>query len=145
MQEVQHLVLRRPPNPLPSGLVEALHQALLDPPHVLRVAANLNRALALLHDGQTPDLFFLGDLIPQFERRRVGPPRILEAENRVEPHFVEQPQRRLQVLLALAGKPHDDIGRDRNRPARGLHPGNPLQVFLARVQPAHGFEHARRA
>src|SRR5580658_9338739 len=41
-QEIQRLVLRSTPDPLPRRLVESLHQTLFHPPHIGGVLLNLN-------------------------------------------------------------------------------------------------------
>ena len=46
--------------------------------------------------------FFFRDLIFEVQRRRVGPARILEAEDRIVLHLIEQPQRRIEIGFRLA-------------------------------------------
>ena len=59
----------------------------------LRVAPDLDGALLFLQDHEPPRLLFFGDLVVHRQRRRVRPRRILEAEQRVVLHFVQQVQR----------------------------------------------------
>ena len=143
MNEVERPVLRSASDPLTRGLIITFHEGLFDGAHQLRVAADLDGALLFLHDRQPAALFFFADVIGQIQRGGIGPARVLEAEQRIVFHFVQQRQRLLEVLFGLAGKAHDDVGGDGDVAARLLHPIDAAHVFVARVEPLHASQHVR--
>src|SRR5712691_10086645 len=93
VQEIERLVLRRPSDPLTGGRVESFDQASLHRTNVVRVAPHLDGALPFLENGQPQALLFLWNLVPEAQRRRIRPPRVLEAEDRVVLHFLDEPER----------------------------------------------------
>ena len=75
----------------------------------------------------------------------LGRSRVLEGEDAVVPHAIDERQRALEVFDGLAGKAHDDVGRERDIGHCRPDAIDDLQVGVAGVAPAHGREHARRA
>ena len=52
---------------------------------------------------------------------------------------------RLEIRLGLAGEADDDVGGDGDVAPRVLHPLDAAHVLVARVEPLHSLEHARRS
>jgi len=71
---------------------------------------------------------------PPWQRRGVRPGGVLETEQGIVLHLVQQIERGLEVLFRLAGEAHDDIGGKSVLAARGLQPLDALHVFLASVE-----------
>ena len=105
MREIQSAILRRAANPLSQRLVAAFHVDLFDLPDQIGVAPDLDGALLLLHDRQAARLLLLRNLVLHGEGGGIGPRRILEAEQGIVLHFVEQTERVLKIGLGFAGKP----------------------------------------
>ena len=78
-------------------------------------------------------LLFLGNLIVQRQRRRIRPPRILEAEHGIVLDFVEQPERRFKILFGLAREPDDDIAGDRDVAAARSSSTRCARIYSSRV------------
>src|ERR1039457_344251 len=145
VREIERTIPRGPPDPLARGLVVAFHHRFFHRSHQPAVAPDLDGALQLLQDGEAAALFFLGNMIVERQRRRVGTPGILEAEQRIVFDFFEQPQRLLEIALGLAGKADDDVGGDGDVAFRALHPLDAAHVLVASVQALHAVEHRRPA
>jgi hypothetical protein len=73
VNEVERPVLSGPSNPLPRGLIIAFHEGLLDGTDQRGIPADLDVALHLLEDGETPGLFLFPDVILERERGRIRP------------------------------------------------------------------------
>src|SRR5882762_6474787 len=96
-QKVERLVLGSPPDPLPRRLVESFHQTLFNHADIGRIPANLNLALLLLDNRQPSSLLLLRDVVAQRQRGGVRAPRILEAEDGIVFHLVQQFERSLKI------------------------------------------------
>ena len=85
------------------------------------------------------------DLVGQ--RRRRGPParREHERERAVIADLLRRRERLLEVRFGLAGKPDDDVRRQRAVGHVLADQRNPLEVALARICAAHPLEHGARA
>src|SRR5205823_11929943 len=57
-------------------------------------------------------------------------------------NLVEQRERLFEILCRFAGESDDHVGSDADGTRGGLHPGNPLKVFLARVLTLHQLKDA---
>src|SRR6266542_1496913 len=130
--EVHDLV--RPGAPLDAALAPGpLHQDLDGAPLVRAVALQRD---AFLHRQQPvePLLDDLPrDLVLERGGRGSGAGRVLERVRAVEPGLLHHPERPPEVLLGLAGEPHDDVGGERD-PRNGLpDPPDPGQVPLRAV------------
>src|SRR5215467_14210132 len=68
-----------------------------------RVARGLDFPLLVLKNCKPPALLFLRNCVIHFQRRRVGPRRVLEREQAVVPYFVEQTQCLFQLSRAFPG------------------------------------------
>ena len=93
---------------------------------------------ALLHD-------LLGDLVVERGGARARPRRVLERVRAVEPRPLDHVERVGEVLLGLAGEPHDDVGRHRDVGDGRADRLEPAQVAIAPVRAPHRLEHAIRA
>ncbi len=89
----------------------------------------------------------LGDHVRRHEARlhvgRSGPRTRREDEGvrAVVPGVGAQRQRGLEVVLRLAGEPHDDVGRHRQVGDGGARRGEPLEVARRGVPAPHGAQH----
>ncbi len=123
-----------------------VHQNLDVAPHQPGVERGLNLPLQGLQRHDPPCLFSLVHIVGQtLGSQRVRTRRILEREHAVVPHQGGERERRLEVLVGLAGEPHDHIGRQRHVRQRLANPRDEIQIALARVAAAHRFQHPRRA
>ena len=77
--------------------------------------------------------------------RRSGALGVDERERRREAHLAHERQRVLEVLLGLAGKAHDDVGRECDAGHGVLDAARKREEVLAGVAAVHGLEHARGA
>ena len=68
------------------------------------------------------DLHLFGDLLGHLGGRRARPRRILEREGAGEADLVDQRQRRLEIVLGLAGEADDEVGGERHVGPRRAHP-----------------------
>src|SRR5262249_48637444 len=68
----------------------------------------------------------------------------LERKYAVKFDSIQQRKGLFEIHLALPGKADNDVGGNTDLPSRGFHPGNPLQVLLAGVEPLHYVKHAGR-
>src|SRR5579872_6277836 len=125
--EVQCLILRCPSEPLAAGFVPPFNHYFNCLTEMLLVSALLDLALFFQQSCQTPRLFFVGNCIVHFDRRRIRTRRILEGKHRVILHFTQQRQRLLKIFFGLARKTDDRITCDADLPPRRLHPRNPFE------------------
>src|ERR1035438_10202892 len=142
MREIQRAILRGAADPLAQRLVAAFHQDLLDAADQFGIAADLYGALLFVEDHEPASLLFVGDLILHGQRGGVGARRVLEAEQRIVLHFVEQLEGFLEIGFGLAGKAHDDVGGQRHVALGVLDPGDALDVLIAGIEPLHRGEYA---
>ena len=92
----------------------------------------------LLDDGLVELSVHLGSTGP-------GPRRVLERVRLVEPRPPNHIERAPEVLLGLAGEPHDDVGAHGDVRDRGADPFEPAEVSLAPVRTLHRLQHAVRS
>src|SRR5438270_10581101 len=110
--EIQGLVLRGATNPLSASFVSGFNHYFsyfADMPHI---AGFLDLPLPLHKDGQAARLLVLGDAVDHSECRGVRARRILEGENAVELHFVQQAHRLFKVFYCFPGEANDHVSSD---------------------------------
>ena len=69
----------------------------------------------------------------------------LKANSEPIAHLFDERQRLLEVFFGLAGKSDDDVGREMDLGNGGADAPDRLEIFLARVEPLHAPQNARRA
>src|ERR1019366_120529 len=110
------------------------------------IARPLQFTLVLLQDLQATRFLGIRNGIGVLQRGSVRPGRVLEGENAIVSHFVEQAQGFAELGLRLARETDDHVRRDADLfVASGLYPGDALQILLAGVIAEHGLQYARRA
>src|SRR5581483_9532919 len=141
--KIQRLVLRSAADPLARRLIKSFYKLFLDPADCLSVAADLNGALLLLKDREAALLFVLVDVIFIAERGRIRTARVLETEQGIVLHFVEQRERLFEILFRFAREANNNIRRDGNIAPRRLQPFNAAHILIPGIQALHALEHAR--
>src|SRR5262245_19453610 len=106
MNKVERAILRGASDPLTRGLIIAFYEGLLGASDQLGIAPDLNSSLFFLQAGQAPAFFLFRDLIVKGQGGSIGPPGVLEAEQRIVLYFVQQGERLLEVRFGLARKSH---------------------------------------
>src|SRR5262249_28094033 len=86
-------------------------ESLADTPRVELRLMPFDQGLQTL---ETFGFLVLGNLIREVGSRRSGARRIFERIGARETHFVDEGERLLKIILALAGKAHDEIRRKRH-------------------------------
>ena len=102
---------------------------------LLGVEQGLEALEALVHH-------FGGNLILHLGRRRSGPGRIFERESLGIVHRRDDPQRRLELGLGLAGEADDEVAGDGDVGARGADPVEDAQIGIGVVAAVHRLQHA---
>ena len=114
-------------------------------PHARLVVGKCLISLQGLKPGQS----FLGelgwDLISEFNRRRAGPRRILEAEAVDQASLAYEVEGLLEIVVRLAGKPHDQIRGQGQIRASVAQLGNDLEIASSGITTPHRFEDPVRA
>src|SRR6516165_5665850 len=96
---------------------------------------------------KTPQPFGFGrfvDLVRHFGARSAWPGRIFEGERPRKTDLGDQAQRIGKIILGFAGKPHDEVGSQRESRASLAQPPDHIQVIRPRVTAIHGGENAVR-
>src|SRR5205823_3737682 len=73
----------------------------------------------------------------KFQRRRAGPRRVLEREQRAVANLFDQRQRLLEVVIGLAGKSDDDVSRKIDRWNGLANARDRIEVALPRIEALH--------
>jgi hypothetical protein len=89
-----------------------------------------------------PGLDVVRHLVAHIGGGRAGAPGVAEGEDIVVPDALDDVDRPLEVLVRLAGKPHDEIGRERDAGHRLRELVDELQVARYGVAAIHALEHA---
>src|ERR1035438_8541209 len=110
------------------------------------IARPLQFTLVLLQDLQAARFLGIRNGVGVLQRGSVWPGRVLEGKNAIVTDFVEQAQGLAELGFGLAREADDHVrGNTDLLVAGGLHPSDPLQVFLAGIMAEHGLKHARRS
>src|SRR5208282_940490 len=99
----------------------------------LEVVVELNLALALLKNGETPSLLFLGQRVVEMFGGGVGARGKFEAEHLVILRGVEQREGVGKFGIGFSGEADDNVGGDADGAAGGTDEGDFLEIFVARV------------
>src|SRR5712692_866660 len=143
--KIQDFVLRGPADPLPAGVVSPFNHYFSNLSEMSLVPPPLDLALLFLQNREAACLFLVRNGVFELQRRRVGPRRILEAEDAVVFDFIEQQKGLLEIGLSLPGEAHDDIGGNADLTLCRLHPRDALEILISRVETLHRVQHAGRA
>src|SRR2546422_7539998 len=108
--KIQDFVLRGPADPLLAGVVLPFNHYFSNLSEMPLVPTPLDLALPFLQNREAACLFLVRDRVFELQRRRVGPRRILEAEDAVVFDFIEQREGLLEIGLGLPREAHNDIG-----------------------------------
>src|SRR5207248_9212494 len=90
VREVQCAILRRAADPLAQRLIAAFDKHLFDLPDEIGIPSNLDAALLLLHDHDAARFFLFRNLVLHGEGGGIGAWRILEAEQGIVLHVIQQ-------------------------------------------------------
>jgi len=101
------------------------------------ILSNLQLALMLHQGGEPPFFLFFGDGAGHARRRGIRARGIFERIDAVILGYVQQTEGLLEVGFGLAGKSHNDVGGDADRPPRGANPGKLLEILIAGVGAPH--------
>src|SRR5580765_3767584 len=107
--KVQGNVLRGTPNHLGPGLVFSFNHYFIDLADASFIVGSLYLALPLLQNLKTLRFLLVGDAVNHAKGRRVGPGRILEAENAIELAFVQQGNCLFEFRGGFPGKSDNNI------------------------------------
>src|SRR5579864_4982830 len=112
---------------------------------MLLVTPLLDVPLTLHQNRQTAGLFVVRDRVVEPQGRRIGPRGILEGKHAIVFDGIEQAKGLFEIGFRFPGEAYDDVGSEADFAARGLYPGDALEILLARVEALHGIEHTARA
>ncbi len=108
---------------------------------MLAVILSLYLSLTIQQDLQPLCFDLFRDAVFHGNRGRVWARRVFEGEDRIVPHLLQQRNGLLEVLVRLAGKADDNIGRQADRSTRCLDPCNTLQIPLTRILALHPLQY----
>src|SRR5262249_39147533 len=107
--KVDGLVLRGPANNLSTCRIMALHHNFQRLIEMTLIVHALDLSLTVIQDGKPLHLDLIGNGVMHVNGWRVGPRRVLEAENSVVANGIEQRDGLLEVAIRLARKADDDV------------------------------------